>query len=191
MINIIAVALNLWVRFLFDHLLFLIFVLVSGLISKSHNVRFKCIHYYACICALASDLKYNHEFSHFLSYEFGTKEKNKQIEKVPKINKMEVSYSLLAKSRNIRNSKTKLNKIKEERRKTLKKLAPKIYPVEIKVLEDQNPINTNLEKITSWEFLDWLTFATESINQTMQFENYGNLNSLIFCIPEVINILIN
>ncbi|RZB40910.1 C2orf42 -like, partial [Asbolus verrucosus] len=48
--------------------------MVSGIISKSSNVRFKCIHYYACICALASDSKCSEEFVHFINYELPARE---------------------------------------------------------------------------------------------------------------------
>lgn len=64
-----------------------------------------------------------------------------------------------------------------------RKLLPNVFPVEIKVLntKDTNPAHG----IVSWQFLDWLTYVTESINQTMQFENYGNINTLHFCTPKV------
>ncbi|RZC36713.1 hypothetical protein BDFB_011408, partial [Asbolus verrucosus] len=69
--------------------------------------------------------------------------------------------------------------------KKYKKLAPNIFPVEIKVLDNkEKSLQTDRTEIASWKFMEWLNYVTESINQTMHFENYGNLNTLIFCIPE-------
>jgi hypothetical protein len=67
--------------------------------------------------------------------------------------------------------------------KRFKRVVPNIFPVEIKVLDKREDVGTT--EVASWKFCDWLTYVTESINQTMQFENYGNLNTLVFCIPEV------
>lgn len=63
---------------------------------------------------------------------------------------------------------------------------PKILPVEIKVLNNDISVANNS---ISWQFIDWLTYVTESINKTMQFENCGIINTLIFQIPEVLFIL--
>lgn len=60
---------------------------------------------------------------------------------------------------------------------------PKIFPIEIKVINDVN--SSKDEDNMTWLFVDWLSYVTESINQTMQFDNYGNLNTLQFFIPEV------
>lgn len=63
------------------------------------------------------------------------------------------------------------------------RIIPKIFPIEIKVINDVNSAND--ENGTNWIFLDWLSYVTESINQTMQFDNYGIVNTLRFFIPEV------
>lgn len=60
---------------------------------------------------------------------------------------------------------------------------PKIFPIEIKVINEVN--NSKHEEDVNWKFVDWLSYVTDSINQTMQFDNYGIVNTLSFSIPEV------
>lgn len=43
----------------------------------------------------------------------------------------------------------------------------------------------NCNEEINWSFLDWLSYVTESVNQTMQFDNYGIVNTLRFFIPKV------
>ncbi|XP_072387432.1 uncharacterized protein C2orf42 isoform X3 [Diabrotica undecimpunctata] len=77
----------------------------------------------------------------------------------------------------------KKNLILHRKKETLKqcqKIMPKILPIEIKVLEETPKSND----VVSWGFVDWLSFVTESINRTMQFENYGMVNTTILQIPE-------
>lgn len=60
---------------------------------------------------------------------------------------------------------------------------PKIFPIEIKVINEINSAND--EEDMNWKFEDWLSYVTDSINQTMQFDNCGIVNTLKFSIPEV------
>lgn len=66
------------------------------------------------------------------------------------------------------------------------KILPKIFPIEIKVINEFN--TANAEEEIKWSFLDWLSYVTESINLTMQFDNCGIVNILRFYIPEVSSI---
>lgn len=63
------------------------------------------------------------------------------------------------------------------------RIMPKIFPIEIKVMNGLS--SSTGEEATNWTFLEWLSFVTDSINQTMQFDNYGIVNTLRFSIPEV------
>lgn len=54
---------------------FFFFSVSDDLKNKSSNIKYKCIHYHACIWALASDTKYKDEFSHFLNFELPTTRK--------------------------------------------------------------------------------------------------------------------
>lgn len=51
------------------------FAVSNDLKNKSSNIKYKCVHYYACIWALASDTKYRDEFLHFLGFELPTSRK--------------------------------------------------------------------------------------------------------------------
>ncbi|KAJ3643377.1 hypothetical protein Zmor_026091 [Zophobas morio] len=159
--------------------------MVSGIISKSSNVRLKCIHYYACICALASDPKFSQEFVHFTNFELSKDQDSAALR--PTLATGSGGFSKNG-STKVSEKITKLkvhNKAIRRSFKKYKKLAPNIFPVEIKVLENnEQTAEVSTTEVTSWTFLEWLTYVTESINQTMQFENYGNLNSLVFYIPE-------
>ncbi|EFA10491.2 uncharacterized protein C2orf42 homolog [Tribolium castaneum] len=143
--------------------------MVSGIISKASNVRLKCVHYYACICALASDPKCAQEFSHFINYELENGSEGPQVESVKSTPKPDRVPKLKVVER-------------VTKRPKFKKLVPNVFPVEIKVLESVEQVAPSGG--ISWGFIEWLSYVTESINQTMHFENYGNLNTLVFCIPE-------
>ncbi|XP_072387430.1 uncharacterized protein C2orf42 isoform X1 [Diabrotica undecimpunctata] len=208
------------------------------------NVKYKCIHYYACLWALASDHRLSDEFTNILRNEFSFLVKNlftgsnnnntcqnvkssdndsiKVTEKVdPKRSTDPNDFNVADTEKVFQNTQPKdkvlltdsnkvmqndkcrhLNKhainlvnrknsskivkknlILHRKKETLKqcqKIMPKILPIEIKVLEETPKSND----VVSWGFVDWLSFVTESINRTMQFENYGMVNTTILQIPE-------
>ncbi|KAJ8918865.1 hypothetical protein NQ315_011156 [Exocentrus adspersus] len=162
------------------------FMTSDGLKDKSYNVKYKCIHYFACIWALSSDSKYCEEFSHFLISRLAS---SKTIA-ANVVHNTSISHchykSKTAPTKNttVRNIPS-LSRNKEFQRRPMnlkrcKRLMPKVLPIEIKVLNDSRGI----EKPVSWTFLDWISYVTESINKTMIFENCGILNTLVFYIPE-------
>ncbi|XP_030757688.1 uncharacterized protein C2orf42 homolog [Sitophilus oryzae] len=160
----------------------------------------KCIHYYACVAALSSNPSYCEEYSYFLNDEATTKNlyctKNK-IHNSPynKIIKQIDLHNVKSRKINIISNtiikkpvitkKVKKKSCKNEKLiiQRCKKIVPKVFPIEIKVL-DELPTTENKEPEVSWGFLDWLAFVTESINRTMQFINCGIVNMQIFYIPE-------
>ncbi|KAF7281276.1 hypothetical protein GWI33_004897 [Rhynchophorus ferrugineus] len=160
------------------------------------NIRHKCIHYYACIAALLSDSSYSEEYSHFINNEMNPKNKTFNISSnkiVKHIDLVEIKPAKINISSNILIKKPTLQKREKVRAATkkqkisiqrCKKIVPKIYPIEIKVL-DELPLTQNVDNGVSWQFLDWLAFVTESINKTMQFINCGNINTQVFYIPEI------
>lgn len=126
---------------------------------------------------MCSDPNCGEEFMKFISYEFPYSKNEFN----------EIHISTVAKTETMVKVKLKNPCIKTTRLSNgkYKKLAPKIFPVEIKVLENQDRCTDSMN--ISWNFQDWLMYVTESINQTMHFNNYGNLNTLLFCIPQVFN----
>ncbi|XP_050304422.1 uncharacterized protein C2orf42 isoform X2 [Anthonomus grandis grandis] len=167
--------------------------LMAGCHDKSMGIKYKCIHYYACIAALASNQDYFNEFHNFLANEITSRNKatcsntikgTKQIEPFAVKGKYIniISNQLIKKqtvSKDISKSALKSQKYIIKR---CKKIVPKIYPIEIKVLNEITPNKD--ENNVSWQFFDWLAFVTESINKTMQFINCGIINTQVFYIPE-------
>ncbi|CAH0555494.1 unnamed protein product [Brassicogethes aeneus] len=160
----------------------------------SSNISHKCIHYFACIWAFASNEKYVEEFNTFLNHEFPVTSSKKMTYFKNNLNLFIVleSSDIIVKeiSKTLPTTQSLKPKLKRKRKnkndnKDVKKsqlLMPKIFPVHIKILNGENDGN----KSVSWEYNDWLTYVTESINNSMQFENCGLLNTQVFHIPEVI-----
>ncbi|KAJ8965221.1 hypothetical protein NQ314_004291, partial [Rhamnusium bicolor] len=149
------------------------FMVADCVKDKSNNTKCKCIHYYACIWALASDSKYWDEFNHFISYELPATH-NTTIS-VASTENAWINRKNDPKSKNHNKSVRKPFYIKK-----CKRLMPKILPIEIKVL---NELKGSTQDV-SWNFMDWLSYVTEYINKTMQFGNCGMVNTLVFHVPE-------
>ncbi|XP_023026203.2 uncharacterized protein C2orf42 homolog [Leptinotarsa decemlineata] len=155
--------------------------------DKYGNDGHKCIHYYACIWALGSDPKHYGDFSYFRRCEFSNTESNS----VSELSEVPVSYELTKSKPSLqkvpevklksKNPKKKSEALKSnEFTRKCQRIMPKVIPVEIKILSDL-PICNDAD---SWRFMDWLSYVTECVNQTMKFENCGLLNTLGFQIPE-------
>ncbi|KAH1010428.1 uncharacterized protein C2orf42 homolog [Dendroctonus ponderosae] len=156
----------------------------------------KCIHYYASVAALASNQNCMEQFASFLTNEVTPRNKSVGFSyaKVSKFVDLREAKSKAKAGRLIKKTVSVPNKeipkpavhSKKERYliKRCKKIAPKIYPIEIKVLNEQSLMSNPMDKVVSWMFSDWLSFVTESINKTMQFINCGIVNTQVFYIPE-------
>ncbi|XP_056638046.1 uncharacterized protein C2orf42 homolog [Diorhabda sublineata] len=147
----------------------------------SHGKQ-KCIHYYACIWALVCEGKCD-EYASIVTCETSRDliiPKNIELTKVntsytANVTRLQSKLKVLPKIR----EKSKLHR-KKQSLKRCHRIMPKILPIEIKVLKDTPKPND----MVSWGFIDWLSFVTESINKTMQFDNYGIVNTTILQIPE-------
>ncbi|CAG9760885.1 unnamed protein product [Ceutorhynchus assimilis] len=164
--------------------------------DKSTTIKYKCIHYYACIAALSSDQKYMEEFSYFINGEINSQNKI-NILSMPKVareitpvdvkrNKIMIMKNQLIKKPKILKKEVPKSTVKKQKYiiKRCKKIVPKIYPIEIKVLNEAS-LTKNADNGVNWTFLDWLAFVTESINKTMQFINCGIINTQVFYIPKL------
>ncbi|KAJ8978919.1 hypothetical protein NQ317_013357 [Molorchus minor] len=169
----------------------------TGLIvsnANTDNTNYKCIHYYSCIWALASSSKYIDEFSNFISCELPIT--SSMATAMPTANDSDNSRStILTKTHPIKkdvsySSKHNTTKPKKKYKrpsresyslKRCRRIMPKVLPIEIKVINELKDTGNEDE---SWNFFDWLSYVTESINRTMQFDNCGILNTLAFHIPE-------
>ncbi|KAL1494781.1 hypothetical protein ABEB36_010325 [Hypothenemus hampei] len=165
--------------------------LASGMCDK--RAKHKCIHYYACFVALSSDRHCSEEFSCFLNN--GVNSKNRLLRSLsPKI-KQAISAEIrnkkittiltnhVIKRPNVLNKKDNGNHLNKLLIHRCKKIVPKIYPIEIKLLNEPPSVKNNNSAV-NWSFLDWLGFVTECLNRTMQFINCGIVNSQVFYIPE-------
>ncbi|XP_066141761.1 uncharacterized protein C2orf42 homolog isoform X2 [Euwallacea fornicatus] len=165
-----------------------------GIPNKTTSIKNKCIHYYACIAALTSDPSAFEEFSNFINNElhlqdkrirYGAPKVTKEIETIDiKRNRIKIISNCVVKKPTT--SKKDIIKSSEKKAKfpirRCKNIVPKIYPIEIKVLNDSSSV---ADSDINWSLVDWLAFVTESINRTMQFINCGIINSQVFYIPEV------
>ncbi|KAL3268110.1 hypothetical protein HHI36_007237 [Cryptolaemus montrouzieri] len=148
----------------------------------------KCIHFYLCICALASDSRYVQEFSSFVETEF---EENRAFTnlntKIINKNSHYASKALSSIECETKIIKSKKKKLKKGTKLTIgRKIWPKIYPIQINILnqntKESDPGNCQ-ETNPIWTFNNWLSFVVESMNKLIVFENAGTLNSLVFNIP--------
>ncbi|CAH1154040.1 unnamed protein product [Phaedon cochleariae] len=174
-------------------------------LEGSRQTKQKCHHYYACIWALMSENEQDEEFSYFRRHEVScnisdspslknsrydfllanadqfTSKGNLHINQTESIPSSYTSKSL--RGINIKNRK-KIKRDKSLKKRELfrkcRSILPNVLPIEIQVLN--NP--ATIEEKYSWGFMDWLSYVTECINKTMQFDNYGIVNSLGFQIPE-------
>ncbi|XP_053126113.1 uncharacterized protein C2orf42 homolog [Hemicordylus capensis] len=149
----------------------------------------KCIHYFACICAFASDEALSQEFAHFLTYDASglkpligaqqvcppesalhsgeaaaPKAKRRKKEDVPG---MQASSPLLSQdlaSNNLRKSGLKKVSVASLKRQACSQLL------------DESQVTLS--------FQEWLASVTERIHQAMHYQFDGKPEPLVFHIPQ-------
>ncbi|CAG9865420.1 unnamed protein product [Phyllotreta striolata] len=149
--------------------------------SEVSNKVSKCFHYYACLWAIMSEQKHNEGVSCFLKRHLPTERSSSALCESTSLG---INSSLFKKSPSKCQKKViKKAKLITSRRNGSKcrKIMPKVLPIEIKVLENDDRTRNEV----SWDFIDWLSFVTESINSTMRFENFGIINTIVLQIPEL------
>ncbi|XP_048379022.1 uncharacterized protein C2orf42 homolog [Stegostoma tigrinum] len=123
----------------------------------------RCIHFYACVCAFASDEKLGKEFSYFINFD---------------------SMSRCRSSGLQANSETQLLALYPQDH-TSQAASSAVSKAKKKKKEDivvSQPIDESQVTLT---FQDWLASVTERINQTMHYQFDGKPEPLVFHVPQI------
>ncbi|KAK9880131.1 hypothetical protein WA026_008646 [Henosepilachna vigintioctopunctata] len=150
----------------------------------------KCLHFYLCISALASDSKCIYEFSSFIESEFEDGLKS-FLDVNSRVGKMNINYNASKQNIDIYKVESTIRSMKNKKKiingtqfKIVRKIWPKIYPIQINILNhDSKDSESYQESNPIWTFNNWLAFVVESMNKLIVFENAGILNNLVFHIP--------
>ncbi|XP_074784555.1 uncharacterized protein C2orf42 homolog isoform X2 [Athene noctua] len=150
----------------------------------------RCIHFFACICAFASDESLAQEFADFLTYDSGglkgivvpqlvgspetTVQAGEAAAAKPKKRKKDVTPGTQATSPLLAQDPAHSN----PRRSSLKK------PAVASSLKRQGCTQLLDESQVTLSFQDWLASVTERIHQTMHYQFEGKPEPLVFHIPQ-------
>ncbi|KAM6191228.1 uncharacterized protein C2orf42 homolog [Sarcoramphus papa] len=150
----------------------------------------RCIHFFACICAFASDESLAQEFADFLAYDSGglkgivvpqlaggpesTVQAGEAAAAKPKKRKKDVTPGTQATSPLLAQDPAHSN----PRRGSLKK------PAVASSLKRQGSTQLLDEAQVTLSFQDWLASVTERIHQTMHYQFEGKPEPLVFHIPQ-------
>ncbi|CAM9762623.1 unnamed protein product [Bubo scandiacus] len=150
----------------------------------------RCIHFFACICAFASDESLAQEFADFLAYDSGglkgivvpqlvggpetTVQAGEAAAAKPKKRKKDVTPGTQATSPLLAQDPAHSN----PRRSSLKK------PAVASSLKRQGCTQLLDESQVTLSFQDWLASVTERIHQTMHYQFEGKPEPLVFHIPQ-------
>ncbi|XP_050766199.1 uncharacterized protein C2orf42 homolog [Gymnogyps californianus] len=150
----------------------------------------RCIHFFACICAFASDESLAQEFADFLAYDSGglkgivvpplaggpesTVQAGEAAAAKPKKRKKDVTPGTQATSPLLAQDPAHSN----PRRSSLKK------PAVASSLKRQGSTQLLDEAQVTLSFQDWLASVTERIHQTMHYQFEGKPEPLVFHIPQ-------
>ncbi|KAF1543090.1 hypothetical protein FQV10_0001282, partial [Eudyptes schlegeli] len=150
----------------------------------------RCIHFFACICAFASDESLAQEFADFLAYDSGglkgitvpqlvggpesTVQAGEAAAAKPKKRKKDVTPGAQATSPLLAQDPAHSN----PRRSGLKK------PAVASSLKRQGCTQLLDESQVTLSFQDWLASVTERIHQTMHYQFEGKPEPLVFHIPQ-------
>ncbi|XP_069475018.1 uncharacterized protein C2orf42 homolog isoform X2 [Ambystoma mexicanum] len=151
----------------------------------------RCIHFYACISAFASDEALSQEFSTFLRFEnngLGLKEPS-----LPKLvclpasateeGECTISKAKKKKTNDIYGNQVDSSLLTHEAVNSPKKSTPK-KPAVIPTLKRQMCIQAMDESQVVLTFQDWLASVTERIHQTLHYQFDGKPDPLVFHIPQ-------
>uniref|UniRef100_A0A8B9MP03 Chromosome 2 open reading frame 42 n=1 Tax=Accipiter nisus TaxID=211598 RepID=A0A8B9MP03_9AVES len=150
----------------------------------------RCIHFFACICAFASDESLAQEFADFLTYDAGglkgmvvpqlvsspesTVQAGEAAAAKPKKRKKDATPGTQATSPLLAQDPARGN----PRRSSLKK------PAVASSLKRQGCTQLLDESQVTLSFQDWLASVTERIHQTMHYQFEGKPEPLVFHIPQ-------
>ncbi|XP_023213638.1 uncharacterized protein C2orf42 homolog [Centruroides sculpturatus] len=177
------------------------------------EVQKRCVHFYACICAFASDEKLSKEFAFFINLESNIAPENKLIAifndtqdqcKVD-IEVLPDAETLLTVATEAVTSGIEVKPAKKQKKDDNKNEieTPNIIAITETITTNGNktrplikkssvvqPKKTGIvtvvdESTVSIKFVQWLASVTERINQTMHYQFDGHPEPLVFHVPQV------
>ncbi|KAJ8287290.1 hypothetical protein GJAV_G00049850 [Gymnothorax javanicus] len=146
-----------------------------------------CLHFYACICAFASDDKLASEFSAFLSYDANGLQVNSECSALCFSPQPASNHSLPHRSKKLRLENPALASAPALALReglsapAVRKGAPRKHP--ISTAPKNSDVQLVQESHISLPFRQWLASVTERIHQTMHFQFSGKPDPLVFHIP--------
>ncbi|XP_066570350.1 uncharacterized protein C2orf42 homolog [Amia ocellicauda] len=143
-----------------------------------------CIHFYACICAFASDDKLASEFSGFMNYDVSGLNVSPGCAVMYPSEPQQLSESPPHKSKRLKlDDSLAVSTPKEGIHSPLRKPGQRKHPVStvLKKPGSSQPVD---EAHVSLPFQHWLASVTERIHQTMHFQFDGKPEPLVFHIPQ-------
>ena len=143
--------------------------------EQSKVVQKKCVHYYACICAFASDESLTKEFSYYIKNELPQliledKDLTDSSSSSSSLNNSQINQQTLNKESSLNTNCAKRMKRDDE-----------LIAMNTRRLIDRGILNESDIKVS---FVDWLSSVTELINHTMHFQLNGHPEPLTFKIPQ-------
>ncbi|XP_069622640.1 uncharacterized protein C2orf42 homolog [Ranitomeya imitator] len=158
--------------------------------SKGENEE-KCVHFYTCLGAFASDDTLTEEFTEYFYImsegikEITVLETDNKMDTVETVVQIHEEYSPMLKPKKPRNEESPgVNSLVQDAvTPSLKKTTPKKPAINSAT---KRPVPNQLmnESQVSLTFLDWLASVTERIHQTMHFQFDGKPEPLVFHIPQ-------
>lgn len=163
----------------------------SKALASKTEIQDKCVHYYTCLAAFASDDILSEQFTeHFYVMSEGLKEitvleTDSKMETVETVVHIHEESSPLLKPKKLRrdDSPGTNSLVQEATLNSGKKNAAKKTPVNSAA---KRPASNQLmdEGQVSLTFTDWLCSVTERIHQTMHYQFDGKPEPLVFHIPQ-------
>uniref|UniRef100_A0A4W3GN89 Chromosome 2 open reading frame 42 n=1 Tax=Callorhinchus milii TaxID=7868 RepID=A0A4W3GN89_CALMI len=136
----------------------------------------RCLHFYACVCAFASDEKLGQEFSHFVNFDSADRCRNPGECHKPTATFLFQSPSYIPISPLLTLQDSTSNKFRKTGNKKQSVSATVKRPAGNQSIDESQVTLT---------FQDWLASVSERINQTMHYQFDGKPEPLVFHVPQV------
>ncbi|XP_048474671.1 uncharacterized protein C2orf42 homolog [Rhincodon typus] len=123
----------------------------------------RCIHFYACVCAFASDEKLGKEFSYFINFDSMSRCRSSGLQ----ANSETQLLALYPQDHPSQAASSAVSKAKKKKKEDI---------------AVSQPIDESQVTLT---FQHWLASVTERINQTMHYQFDGKPEPLVFHVPQI------
>ncbi|XP_048874684.1 uncharacterized protein C2orf42 homolog isoform X1 [Brienomyrus brachyistius] len=154
-------------------------------VSSSFSAQEPCLHFYACVCAIASDDKLAAEFADFLGCSYNGGQGNADCSVLSAPNPLRPAEpGTPNRAKRVRINETLTGVRETHFPSNLRRPAQRKHPISaaLKSTGGSQPVD---EGHVSLSFQQWLASVTERIHQTMHFQfDAGKPEPLVFHIPQ-------